>query len=196
MNRYTHPQERSLSERYAIENKSLRLLHLITLAQPLTTPPSPTPSPHPKHILPITQRPRFLPSPARPRPLISIPTLDTPTSIIPAQIPILYPTRRVIWIDFAEFNLGQDHARKPIKQLLYILAIQRRHLDRNRNAILACPARRRFSGDFAAVGRNGIRGVEICAQRGRARRLRAGGGGVEPALGRWRAAVAAECAVA
>jgi hypothetical protein len=136
----------------------------------LTTAPLPSPVPKPKHFVPFV--PRLLHSHSSPNPLIPTCAPDTPSTIIPpeAQIPILNPARGVIRVNLAHLNLGQDHARKPVKQLIDVIATQRRHLDRHRDPVIAGPATRRLIRHLAPVRRNRVARMQARAERRHGRR--------------------------
>jgi hypothetical protein len=77
----------------------------------------------------------LLASPAIPYAIVPIAALDATRAIVPAKVPVLDPTRRIVRINFSQFDLGQDHARKPVKQLFHILSVERRDFDSDRYAI-------------------------------------------------------------
>lgn len=68
-----------------------------------------------EYVFPFAQCTRFPASSAVSDTLVSKPALDTASTVVPAQITILYATRRVIRINFAQLNLGQDHPRQSIE---------------------------------------------------------------------------------
>lgn len=143
---------------------------VLCVSRPSLTTSSFAPAPpEPKHFFPLTQAARFLPSPAISNAIVAKPTLDTPATIVPAQIAILYTARGIVGVDLAQLNLGQDHPRQPVEQLVHILSIESRHFYSNRYSILARPSRRRLGRDLAALRGYRVRSMEICVETGSTR---------------------------
>src|SRR5690606_20365417 len=88
------------------------------------------------------------------------PKLTTPTAPPPPtpyllhththrRIAILHAAPRIVRINLAQLNLGQDHARQPLKRLVDALARQRTRLHHRRNVMHLGPARRRLARHLA-----------------------------------------------
>lgn len=71
---------------------------------------------------------------------------------VKATISILDAALRVIRINFAQFNLGQNDAREPVKHFFNTIPRQGGYLDGNRNIRLGSPARRLLEADFPPLG--------------------------------------------
>lgn len=136
----------------------------------LTTPTSTSPITQRENLLPLPHTPNpplaatlpSAPSPEPPRPhlvcrertLDARPIASVTVPHHPTGIPVLNPAHRIVRVNLAQLDLGQDHARQPRKHLIDTLPAERADLHRDRHMDTRRPPTSLARRDLAPIRRN------------------------------------------